>query len=412
MSEWKEYKLGKLVDVLSSKRIFYKDYVSSGIPFYRSKEIIEKSENKTIDKPLFISEEKFQTIKEKYGIPTNGDILISSVGMRSGIPYLVYDDGDFYFKDGNLIWLRNFKNDLDSLFLCYWLKSDLGQFSLENIMIGSAQPALTIAGLRNLELQLPKIQEQKIIAEILSSIDGKIELLNRQNKTLEQMAETLFRQWFVEEAKEDWDYIELGGFIKCYNGVSYKSSELNPSDIAMVTLKSFARDGSFRLDGFKEFTGNFKAVHIVKQGDLVVAHTDITQDAALVGNPVLVIGIEEYKTLIISMDLVKVEPKFKWMSKEFLYFLMKSRIFKQHCLGYANGSTVLHLSKDAIPTFEFFLPPKDKIEEFSKHASWLLNKKNLNISQIRSLEKLRDTLLPKLMSGEVILNMKNKDYEN
>jgi len=190
-------------------------------------------------------------------------------------------------------------------------------------------------------------------------------------------------------------------YVICYNGVSYNSADLNPSETAMVTLKSFARDGGFRLDGFKEYTGKYKETHIVKQGDLAVAHTDITQDAAVVGNPILIIGKEEYKTLVISMDLVKVETTKNWISKEFLYFLMKTRLFKQHCLGYANGSTVLHLSKKAIPSFEFFLPPKDIIEKFTEQASNLLNKKNTNISQIRTLEKMRDTLLPKLMSGEI-----------
>ena len=83
------------------------------------------------------------------------------------------------------------------------------------------------------------------------------------------MAETLFRQWFVEEAREEWKFVELGEYLDCFNGVSYKSSELNPSKVAMVTLKSFDRNGGFRLDGFKEFTGRFKEQHVVVQGRCV-----------------------------------------------------------------------------------------------------------------------------------------------
>jgi type I restriction enzyme S subunit len=215
------------------------------------------------------------------------------------------------------------------------------------------------------------------------------------------MAETLFHQWFVEETKEPWEFVELGDYVNCFNGVSYGSEDLNPSDIAMITLKSFDRDGGFRLDGYKQFTGKHKEQHVVAEGELVVAHTDITQDAAVIGNPVLVVSDPTYKVLVISMDLVKVISKYAWLSNEFLYALMRTKKFKQHCLGYSNGSTVLHLNKQAIPAFEFFLPPAEKIKEFTRQAKDLFNKKFKNITQARTLEKLRDDLLPKLMSGEV-----------
>jgi type I restriction enzyme S subunit len=106
--EWKKYKLGDIADITSSKRIFLSDYVEEGIPFYRSKEIIEKANGGEISFELFISEEKYFEIKQKFGVPVNGDLLIAAVGERAGIPYCVANDGDFYFKDGNLIWFKNF----------------------------------------------------------------------------------------------------------------------------------------------------------------------------------------------------------------------------------------------------------------------------------------------------------------
>ena len=215
------------------------------------------------------------------------------------------------------------------------------------------------------------------------------------------MAETLFRQWFIEDAKEDWEYTELKKYVKIYNGVSYKSEDLKASDKALVTLKNFSRDGSLRLDGFKEYTGKYKKQHVVIKNDLVVAHTDITQNADIIGNPLMIIDIPKYSELIISMDMVKVETKFEWLSKEFLYYLMKTRLFKEHCVGYSNGSTVLHLNKEAIPSFEFFLPPKKRITDFTKKVAEIISKKNNNINQIRTLKKMRDALLPKLMSGEI-----------
>ncbi len=252
---------------------------------------------------------------------------------------------------------------------------------------------------------LPPLPEQKAIAAVLSSLDDKIDLLHRQNKTLEAMAETLFRQWFVEPCKnglpEGWEEKRLGDYVDCINGVSYKGSDLNTSDCALVTLKNFDPNGGFRLDGFKCYTGKYKEEQIVCNGDLAVAHTDITQDASIIGNPIYIIDDPKYKTLVISMDLVKVNPKHSWLSKEFLYLLMKTSDFKEHCLGLSNGSTVLHLSRRAVPSYVFKMPPRVVIEEFTKIVKSIFSKMNKNIGQIRTLEKLRDLLLPKLMSGEV-----------
>ena len=104
------YKLGKLCKIGSSKRIHLSDYVSEGVPFYRSKEVIELANKKNISETLFISQEKFNEIKQKFPVPCKNDILITSVGTI-GIPYLVENE-NFYFKDGNLTWLRDFDENL------------------------------------------------------------------------------------------------------------------------------------------------------------------------------------------------------------------------------------------------------------------------------------------------------------
>ncbi|NQT70248.1 MAG: restriction endonuclease subunit S [Desulfobacteraceae bacterium] len=197
-SEWVESQLGDHCEILSAKRIFASDYVDNGIPFYRSKEIIEKAAGQNVSNQLFISEERFFDIKNKFGAPKNGDLLISAVGQRAGIPYHVSNDGDFYFKDGNLIWFRNFKESLFSNFLSYLLQSRLGQNKLEAIMIGSAQKALTIIGLKGVSFNIPSLPEQKAIAHVLGALDDRIELNRRMNETLESMAQALFKSWFVD----------------------------------------------------------------------------------------------------------------------------------------------------------------------------------------------------------------------
>ena len=289
------------------------------------------------------------------------------------------------------------KSDLD--FVYYTLTHF--QKQLKHIGEGSVQDNINLGTFEDIEFPFPSLPEQKAIASVLSSLDDKIDLLHRQNKTLEAMAETLFRQWFIEEAKEDWELEILGNHIQSVNGVSYKSSELNPSNIALVTLKNFERNGGLRTDGFKEFTGTFKDSQIMEDGDIAVAHTDLTQDASLIGNPIYVLNLSNYDKLVISMDLVKVNLDSNTITKCFLFHLLKSTDFKDYALACSNGSSVIHLSKKALPSFKFKCPPTEKIGRFTNLVDPMDQKIQKNIKQIQTLENLRDTLLPKLMSGEV-----------
>jgi type I restriction enzyme S subunit len=371
MSEWKECKLG---DVLTFQR---------GHDLPRT-EMIEGSYPVAGSNGIIGFHSKYTTKGPGITIGRSGNI---------GTPHFYKND---FWAHNTVLYVKDFKGNSE-IFLFYFLKTlDFSQFNT-----GSAVPSLNRNHIHELSVEFPHLPEQRAIASILSSLDDKIDLLHRQNATLEKMAETLFRQWFVEEAKDDWEEIRLGSIVEIINGVSYKSDDLNSSKIAMVTLKNFDRNGGFRMDGYKEYTGKYKEQHILKEGDLVVAHTDITQEADVIGNPVMAIGSSKYDTMVFSMDLVKVISKDENYSNEFLYLIMKSNEFKEHCLGYSNGSTVLHLSKKAVPEYEMKLPPYNLINDFSKMVKPLVEKQFKNQTQISTLTTLRDTLLPKLMSGEV-----------
>lgn len=227
MTNWKEYKLGELCTITSSKRIFYKEYVSEGVPFFRSKEIIEKANGNDISTELFITKDKFQEIKDKFGVPLAGDILLTSVGTL-GVSYQVQESDYFYFKDGNLTWFKDFSDKINTKFLLYWLRSPLGKEGFNNITIGSTQAALTIAGLKGIKLSIPDLPTQTAIAEILSSLDDKIELNNKINQELENLAQTLFKQWFI-----DFEFPNE-------NGEPYKSSggEMVDSELGEISNNS------------------------------------------------------------------------------------------------------------------------------------------------------------------------------
>lgn len=202
----------------------------------------------------------------------------------------------------------------------------------------------------------------------------------------------------------DWNVYTLGDYVKVFNGYSYKSKELKESNNAMITIKNFDIEGNFKIDGFKEIqlSKKLKPQHYVKNFEVLVACTDMTQDARIIGNSILLLDNLDYDNIIMSMDLVKVKSTIPEINSFLLGTILKSKRFKHHALGYINGTTVLHLDKKAISKFKIALPTDFNIlieygEEFKRYYLEISH----NIKEIEKLTKLRDTLLPKLMSGEL-----------
>lgn len=380
MGEWKEKQFCELVDIGSSKRIFYKEYVPVGIPFYRSKEVIEKHNGKAISTELHISIQKYNNIKGKFGVPVEGDMLLTSVGTL-GIPYIVQKDENFYFKDGNLTWFRNFNNSLLNQFLYYWIISPVGKGKLDMVSIGSTQPALTIRGLKGIIINTPPLLEQKAIASVLSSLDDKIDLLHRQNKTLEAMAETFFRQWFVparagephaggEEVQEDWEEGKLGEIIGISSGKGLKKKEYveNGSYPVLGANGEIGRTDKCLFDEKLIFTGRVGTL-----GKIFISTGKVW----------------------LSDNTLIIKPKEDYFY--FVYFLLKNVKLEE----YNVGSTQPLIRQSDIKEIEILLPKKEQLYNFEAEADLFFKKMQNNQLQIRILEQLRDALLPNLMSGEV-----------
>jgi type I restriction enzyme S subunit len=155
------------------------------------------------------------------------------------------------------------------------------------------------------------------------------------------------------------------------------------------------------MDGFKPYTGSFKPTQVVIPGDLIVAYTDVTQAAELIGKPAIVVGVEEYDTLVASLDVGIVRPDFSVCGRQFLYGLFKTDAFQSHTLSHTSGTTVLHLSKDGVGSFRFALPTTGLIRVFEEIATELAERRQINSDQVRSIFHLRDTLLPRLISGQL-----------
>ena len=402
MIKWVERKLGDLVQIGSSKRIYYKEYVTNGIPFYRSKEVIEKHNGRSISTELFISYERFNEIKDKFGSPQKEDILLTSVGTL-GIPWIINTNEEFYFKDGNLIWFQEFGSQIDNKFLYYWFISPIGKHELKMSSIGSTQPALTIRGLKALDILLPPLPEQRAIAGVLSSLDDKIDLLHRQNKTLEALAQTLFRQWFVEEAEDDWEKGILSDFcdvIDCLH--AKKPKEIEPDENSKYLLQVYnIADGGYIDLSKKYFVSDEDYDEWVRRiellgGDLVISKT---------GRVGAIGQIPYYLKAGIGRNLVAIHPK-EPFTPEYLKELMFSKwmIRKIH-LNTSDGTILRSLHVKSIAALPVIFPGKECIDKYSETISPIHRKIQENLKSIETLEKLRDMLLPKLMSGEVRVSL-------
>lgn len=242
------------------------------------------------------------------------------------------------------------------------------------------------------------------------ALDAKIETNRKINARLEELAQALFKSWFIDfepfggKMPEDWELISLCNIVDNISGYTYKGDELQPSKNAMITIKNFDRNGSFKPDGYKEIviSSKCKPEQYACLFDVLVAHTDLTQNADIIGNPILILSVSKYENLVYSMDLTKVVPKSSNLSKFILYHILKSHHFKGHALGYVNGTTVLHMNKKAIPEYSTYLP-KDLtiLTPLGDALASIYFEISNRLNEIDKLKIFRDTLLPKLMSGEI-----------
>ena len=171
----------------------------------------------------------------------------------------------------------------------------------------------------------------------------------------------------------------------------------------MATIKNFERKGGFKVEGFKDIVASskLKVEQHAKIFDILVAHTDLTQNADVIGNAEILLTCGGYSDIIFSMDLVKVLPKENFPYKFLLAAMLKNPYFKAHCLGYVNGTTVLHMSKKALPEYVFACPSNEEAEKMDNAFKAYYQKMAEILQENETLATLRDTLLPKLMNGEI-----------
>ncbi len=366
-----------------------------------------------------------------------GDIVYSTVRPNQKHYGIISNPPKNMLVSTGFAVLRGIEGICDTKFLYFFLTQRKVVEYLQAIAEHntSAYPSIRPSDIGSLEIGLPPFPEQHAIARILGTLDDKIELNRKMNATLEAMAQAIFKSWFVDfdpvrakmegeepagmdaetaalfpdafeevggqEVPVGWIKATIGDFIDVVKGRSYKSAELKGSDKALVTLKSFQRGGGYREDGLKPYIGDFKPEQIVVPGELIVAFTDVTQEAEVIGRPAIVSASPAFSILIASLDVGIIRSRSSSMGIPYLYNLFMSEDFQAHIAGYTSGTTVLHLAKDAIPSYQFVKPDEFILNKYQEIAGPIFNLIEQNMQQSRTLAALRDTLLPKLISGEI-----------
>jgi type I restriction enzyme S subunit len=392
-------------EITSSKRVFAHEYLDSGVPFYRGKEISEKQRSPNeINDQIFISREKFNEIKSKYGAPIKGDLLLTSVGTI-GNPYLVKEGEEFYFKDGNLTWFRNFK-DLNSQWLYYWLLSPQGKKELNKCTIGASQKAYTINLLEGMEFDLLPFPTQNQIASVLSAYDDLIENNEKRIKALEEMAELLYTEWFVKFKFPGHEKIKLVDSGTSYGKIpeGWKASKL--ADILQNTRNS-TRAGehlssrqyipienitrkSFILREHTSWQEAQSSLILFNKGDILFgAMRPYFHKVAIAMEP----GVTRTTCLVLK-------PKDSYL-KSFGLMTVFSDRFVSFASSNTQGATIPYaVWENSLENFPILIPSKQILEGFENIVAGFIAEENNLAQRNINLSKLRDLLIPQLVTGK------------
>ena len=308
--------------------------------------------------------------------------------------------------------------------------------SFSRFSSGTTHQTIYFPEVKAFHICLPPLAEQHAIADILSSLDNKIELNRRMNETLEDTACTIFKSWFVnfdpvhaklrgeqppgmdaatatlfpdhfEESElgsipAGWRVEPLSNHVISRRGLSYKGDGLVDATIGlpMHNLNSVYEGGGYKYEGMKYYSGEYQERHIAKAGDVIVANTEQGHNLLLIGYPAII--PQKYDEALYSHHLYRVIPhEDSYITPRFIYYLFKTGIFHETIAGYTNGTTVNMLPADGLEKPLFVMPSSEVIKSFDELVVPMLNIMEQNHEQTQQLAETRDALLPKLVSGEV-----------
>jgi type I restriction enzyme, S subunit len=328
--------------------------------------------------------------------------------------------------------------EIEPEWVAFCLRSPMIQKYVQNWATTTAQPTLNLRDVARLPIPVPPQKERRRVVEFLSALDRNQAINDATNATIEKIGRAVFESWFVNfdpvrvnseeqlghkaslfpqrlvpselgEIPEGWIVRSLNSVAELEKGLSYKGQFLSKSGIPMVNLGCFAGNGHFLRDAFKCYVGEYKDRHIVRGGDLVIANTDITQKRDVLGSPALLPGPCSSSYLFthhVYAIRFKADKKY-WAP--YVYNALLRPEFRERAIGYATGTTVLALPRDAVLEHRILDPGNTILGAFAELLEPLLQLMGHNSDQNRTLVAARGALLPKLISGELRIDKADKD---
>lgn len=307
--------------------------------------------------------------------------------------------------------------EVDRRFLYYAMLSDTSRSQIRATATGATVRHTAPERIYQVALGMPGLAVQRVIADVLGSIDDLIENNRRRVQILEGMARAIYREWFVKfrypghegvtlvdsalgSIPEGWETRTVGQVAGVVRGRSYKSAELvDEGGLPFVNLKCMARGGGFRRDGLKRYIGKYKEEQLVGAGDLVLAVTDLTQGREILARATLVPRLGD-KRGVISLDVIRLVPVDE-AERLWLFASLAWSNFADRLKEFANGSTVLHLSPGHVVDALTLWPPEAIRKGLVAAIEPCLAQIEVLSDQVDSLGALRDLLLPKLVTGQI-----------
>lgn len=398
--------IGLHCTVTSSKRFHVSERTKDGVPFYCSKEIIKKVNGEKITECDYISEDAYNRVKEEYGVPQTGDLLITTRGTY-GIPYIYKEYDKFYFADGNLTWLKDFDDKLDAEYLYYWINSYEGQKKIDAIAKGTAQKAVPIALLKEIEIVIPENPIQKKVVVILKNYDQLIENNKKQIKLLEEAAQRLYKEWFID--------LRFPGYENCkiVDGVPEGWSKDRADYFFKITIgktppraeKQWFVDGSVGMPWLSISDMGNAGVYVFNTSE------GLTSDAVQKYNMKVVPAGTVFVSFKLTVGRVAIAIKDMCTNEAIAHFCIENDKLRAYTYCYlsnfeydtlGNTSSISKaVNSKIIKAMPFVMPNDDTIEKFSNVVDPILNEIKVKQEICNELIEARDRLLPKLMSGEV-----------
>ena len=416
----KQYKLKEVASLYAGYPFDGHLYDNEGIRVVRGDNVTIGSLRWDIDKRWNLPFKEAETYSLR-----DGDIVIGMDGSRVGRNRAMVSVSDLpLYLAQRVACVRNREMSYQK-YLYYAIFNSRFEQYINTIHTGTSIPHISLEQLGDFTFPMPGLNAQIKIGDFLYLLDKKIALNTRMNAELEAIAKQLYDYWFVQfdfpdengnpykssggkmvynptlkrEIPAGWEVNTINNIIEpIERGISYSSEDIkNQTGIPMVNLACYSKQGEYRPGELKVYSGNYKSENITYPYDMLIACTDMTQDADIIGRPILV--TEEYKSYVYSMDLIKITSRD--IDKFYLYYSLRTPFYHKYIKPFASGTNVKHLKVDGITNYSISIPPSGLQFLFGDFIYNLKKREMKVINENKNLTHLRDSLLPMLMNGQV-----------